>query len=83
MTARSSRRLAWALALVGLIALVAGVVLLVANRQAGLTGAAFAYPPILVATVATLAVLGVGLLVALRRPSNPIGWLLLALVRGD
>jgi signal transduction histidine kinase len=80
---RVSSPLAWALCLVTVVLLVAGLVLWAANGFPLLLGsdAATGSAPIRLLAVLTFGlVAAVGLLIAFRQPSNPIGWIILVAV---
>jgi signal transduction histidine kinase len=81
VNARAAAGLAWSLCLLTLAVLVVGLVLWVANGFPVLLGSdpATGGAPIRLLAVLTFALIAiVGLLIATRQPSNPIGWIILA-----
>jgi signal transduction histidine kinase len=79
MSPRSASRLAWGMGVVCLASIVASLVLLVADARAIDSTGTAQLPWFL-----NCAITGVlGLLIATRRPRNPIGWLLLAIALGN
>ncbi len=76
MTDRGRRRLAWALAIVAIVMAAIGAVYAVASRHVPLPGQSFG--PRGFATVLAIELAILGLVLATKRPGNPIGWLALA-----
>ena len=78
MSPRTAARVAVAALVVAAVALGLGIVLFELNRAAGYTSGVFSYPDLLQNLAGMVAFLGMGALIVLRRPGNPIGWLCLA-----
>jgi signal transduction histidine kinase len=79
MTARTTTRLAWTIGLVSIAFMGSQLVLMFVDRHAVLppdTGAQWTFANVLNITVNAVAVV-IGIVLASRRPANPIGWLFL------
>jgi hypothetical protein len=74
---RTAQRMAWGLWIVTIAAAIAAMVLLVVTRSAPRPGFVTLWPLDLLWIVGYLSFPTVGLIVATRRPNNPLGWLLL------
>ena len=79
MSPRTAARLTVVALALAAVSLGLGIVLFVLNRAAGYTTGVFSYSDLLQNLAGTVAFLGMGALIVLRRPGNPIGWLCLAL----
>ena len=77
MSTRRATQLAWALVLLTVALIAAWIWLLVLNVESGLGDDLFSYPHLISDGAPAVAYMVVGVLVATRKPENPIGWLLL------
>jgi hypothetical protein len=77
MSTRRATQLAWALVLLTVALIAAWIWLLVLNVESGLGDDLFSYTHLISDGAPAVAYMVVGLLVATRKPENPIGWLLL------
>ena len=79
MTPRRSVRVVVVAVLISAGALASGIVLFSLNRATGQAGNVFSYADLVQETLASIAFLLTGAVVAVRRPVNAIGWLCLTL----